>query len=253
MSRRKRRQTVFPRAGTVARNVKKSLSCAWLLKQDIFSLWYLFREIPCKDPTLKKATLAQGIVAILGQLGLTMQPPRYFPAQEVPPTQPQGNFDQAARSRSPRPNAVGQPSSSSRPPPIWQWTAEEMDALEEQDLDIEAWQRLMRVIGDFRKQGSPLLHLQPFLTQAREILNNWAEASPARVPQPEVVQRAPPQWSAPPPPRAPTVNRPQAPPQQPALQGHALPAPGPTIVAQPQQTLMGSSAQGRVFAPAGLG
>ena len=50
MSRRKRRQTVFPRAGTVARNVKKSLSCAWLLKQDIFSFWYLFREIPCKQP-----------------------------------------------------------------------------------------------------------------------------------------------------------------------------------------------------------
>ena len=199
------------------------------------------------------ATSAQAVVAISCELGLTMARP--LPPWETPVllAAPQGKGEAPARSRSPRPHAVPPPSSSSQRAPIWQWTPEELEDLQTQDLDIEAWQRLLRVMGEFRQEGFPLLHLQPFLARARDILNTWAEASPARVPQPEVVQRAPPQWSARPPPRAPTVDRPQAPPQQPALQGHALAAAGPTIVAQPQETLMGSSAQGGGFVPAGLG
>ena len=124
--------------------------------------------------------------------------------------------------------------------------------MEEQDMDIEAWQRVIRVVGDFRRQGSPLLHLRPYLVRLQAILNNWsAEAGPSRPPQPqELIGRPLIQRGATPTPRAPMAS--QRPVRWVPSGLQEPPAPRPPIVAQPQEGLVRPPPQGLATAPAGI-
>ena len=82
------------------------------------------------------------------------------------------------RSRSPRGVAVSSGAAAAAAPPARsiEFTPAELEAMEAQDRDCDAWEQVLRVVSSYREAGSPCLHAGTYLFQAYLILEAWHQS-----------------------------------------------------------------------------
>ena len=89
----------------------------------------------------------------------------------------------AAAASSPQGVSDSSGAAAAAPPPrqtVFQFTAAELDAMEQQDRDSDAWEQVLRVVSSYRAAGSPCLHARPYLFQAYLILEAWHQSGIAK-------------------------------------------------------------------------